>query len=45
MFNISQEEVEMGQVQYVMHGKEMEKNRYVWALYVHVGFFFCVLLV
>ena len=28
MHNISQEDVERGQVQYVMHGKEMEKNRY-----------------
>ena len=29
MQNIDQEDVEQGQVQYVMHGKEMEKNRYV----------------
>ena len=28
MHNISQEDVEQGQVQYIMHVKEMEKNRY-----------------
>ena len=29
LHNISQEEVEEGQIQYVLHGKDHEKNRYV----------------
>ena len=27
LHNISQEDMEQGQVQYVMHGKDLEKNR------------------